>query len=219
MNNIKKWCEIQFTIVIVLNILLFLGVIVGETLSGNNYLYKTETFTLSIVLLVISGMIMILSEVYSKSTIIKQTKYLNKEPLIPIDAHSLEVFAIKNCEESHTGKQAFIGFKLSNNDFHFIGVPYTEPASKEKLLYLKEKADNKKALIDAMTEAHSNRKQITKVIKDKPNLTERISAGLDRELQRQKNAGAKFISDEEIDTLIDSVIKEELGDAWKENYE
>lgn len=144
---------------------------------------------------------------------------MNKEPLIPIDAHSLEVFAIKDSEESPTGKQAFIGFKLPNNDFHFIGVPYTEPASKEKLLYLKEKADNKKALIDAITETHTNRKQITKVIKDKPNLTERISAGLDRELQRQKKAGAKFISDEEIDTLIDSIIKEELGDAWKENYE
>jgi hypothetical protein len=57
------------------------------------------------------------------------TEYANKidNKYIPNDAHSLEVFAIKHCEDSHTGKQAFIGFKLDNNDFHFIGVPYTEP--------------------------------------------------------------------------------------------
>jgi hypothetical protein len=57
------------------------------------------------------------------------TEYANKidNKYIPNDAHSLEVFAIKDCEDSHTGKQAFIGFKLDNNDFHFIGVPYTEP--------------------------------------------------------------------------------------------
>ena len=48
------------------------------------------------------------------------------EQIIPADAHSFEVFAIKDCDESSTGKQAFIGFKLKNGDFHFIGVPYTE---------------------------------------------------------------------------------------------
>ena len=53
------------------------------------------------------------------------------QQLIPIDAHSFEVFAIKDCEESPTGKQAFIGFKISNGDFHFIGVPYTEPKQQE----------------------------------------------------------------------------------------
>jgi len=47
---------------------------------------------------------------------------------IPNDAHSFEVFSIKECKDSPTGKQAFVGFKLDNNDFHFIGVPYTEPA-------------------------------------------------------------------------------------------
>ena len=46
---------------------------------------------------------------------------------IPNDAHSFEVFAIKDSEDSPTGKQAFIGFKLDNGNFHFIGVPYTEP--------------------------------------------------------------------------------------------
>jgi hypothetical protein len=63
-----------------------------------------------------------------------------------------------------------------------------------------------------------NMNEINKLIKDKPTLTERISAGLDRELKRQKKAGKKFISDEEIDTLIDRIIKEELGDGWKEHY-
>jgi hypothetical protein len=44
---------------------------------------------------------------------------------IPNDAHLLEVFDIKDSEDSPTGEQAFIGFKLDNGDFHFIGVPYT----------------------------------------------------------------------------------------------
>ena len=51
---------------------------------------------------------------------------------IPSDAHSFEVFAIKYCEESPTGKKAFIGFKIANGDFHFIGVPYTEPKQQEQ---------------------------------------------------------------------------------------
>jgi hypothetical protein len=46
---------------------------------------------------------------------------------IPNDAHSFEVFAIKPCSNSPTGKQAFIGYKLNNDDFYFIQVPYTEP--------------------------------------------------------------------------------------------
>lgn len=49
-----------------------------------------------------------------------------KEPIIPLDAHSLEVFAIKDCVDSPTGKQAFIGFKITNDNFYFVGVPYTE---------------------------------------------------------------------------------------------
>lgn len=56
------------------------------------------------------------------------------------------------------------------------------------------------------------------VVKGSLNLSERVSAGLDRELKRQKKAGKKFLSDEEIDTLIDGIIKEELGDGWKEHY-
>jgi len=60
--------------------------------------------------------------------------------------------------------------------------------------------------------------KMNKLINDKTTLTERISAGLDRELKRQKDAGKKFISDEEVDTLVDKIIKEELGDKWKEHY-
>jgi len=61
--------------------------------------------------------------------------------------------------------------------------------------------------------------EINKLIKDKPRLSELVSAGLDRELKRQKKAGKKFLSDEEIDSIVDKVIKEELGDAWKEKYQ
>jgi hypothetical protein len=50
-------------------------------------------------------------------------------------------------------------------------------------------------------------------------LTQRVSSGLDRELQRQKKAGKQFLSDDEIDKLVDNIIKEEMGDAWKESYE
>jgi len=55
-------------------------------------------------------------------------KYGNKikNKYIPNDAHSFEVFAIKDSEDSPTGKQAFIGYKIDNGNFHFIGVPYTE---------------------------------------------------------------------------------------------
>jgi hypothetical protein len=70
-------------------------------------------------------------------------KLYTEQQLIPIDAHSFEVFAIKDCEESPTGKQAFIGFKISNGDFHFIGVPYTEPKRTRQMSIkeLKNKAE------------------------------------------------------------------------------
>lgn len=44
---------------------------------------------------------------------------------IPADAHSLEVFSIKESTNSPTGKEAFIGFKIANGNFHFVQVPYT----------------------------------------------------------------------------------------------
>lgn len=49
------------------------------------------------------------------------------DPPIPTDATNLEVFAIKPDEN---GKLfAYIGFKISNGNFEFITVPYTEPIS------------------------------------------------------------------------------------------
>lgn len=53
-------------------------------------------------------------------------KKVEKSP-IPLDAHSLEVFAIKDSQDSPSGKEAYIGFKLINDNFHFISVPFTEP--------------------------------------------------------------------------------------------
>ena len=54
---------------------------------------------------------------------------IHKKPksIFPADAHSFEVFAIKDCKESPTGKEAYIGYKLANGNFHFVGVPFTEP--------------------------------------------------------------------------------------------
>lgn len=46
---------------------------------------------------------------------------------IPPDATNLEVFAIKDDQDSSTGKSAYIGFKIPNGNFHFIKVPYTAP--------------------------------------------------------------------------------------------
>lgn len=58
---------------------------------------------------------------------------------IPAEAHSLEVFAIKDSESSPTGKEAYIGYKLANGDFHFIHVPYTEPFNSQYLYYICKK--------------------------------------------------------------------------------
>jgi len=59
---------------------------------------------------------------------------------------------------------------------------------------------------------------IIKVINDQKTMQDIVSAGIDRELKRQKAAGKKFISDEAINNLVDTIIKEELGEAYKENY-
>ena len=61
--------------------------------------------------------------------------------IFPSDAHSFEVFAIKDCKDSPTGKEAYIGYKLANGNFHFVSVPFTEPNQKYKdtLEILKEK--------------------------------------------------------------------------------
>lgn len=61
--------------------------------------------------------------------------------------------------------------------------------------------------------------EINKLIKDKTKLSDRVSAGLERALKLQKQNGKKFISDEEIDKLIDDVINEELGGLLKPKEE
>jgi hypothetical protein len=77
-----------------------------------------------------------LTKLFLHSKPLSDTLIKTEEQLIPQDAHSFEVFAIKETEE---GKQAFIGFRLSNGDFHFIGVPYTEPFSENKFVEIKNK--------------------------------------------------------------------------------
>jgi hypothetical protein len=47
------------------------------------------------------------------------------QSIVPFDAYNIEVFAIKPDEQ---GKLfAYIGYKISNGNFHFNVVPFTEP--------------------------------------------------------------------------------------------
>ena len=62
----RKWNELQFVIVIVINIVSMTIVIAGEILSGLYFLYKTELYTCTISTLVLSGVVMILGDLYSK---------------------------------------------------------------------------------------------------------------------------------------------------------
>lgn len=67
------------------------------------------------------------------------TKYGKKieNKYFPNDAHSFEVFAIKETKNSPTGKEAYIGYKLNNGNFHFISVPFTEPINKRQNWFYK----------------------------------------------------------------------------------
>lgn len=62
----KKWYELQFVIMVAIIVLLFTFTLCGEVLSGKFFRYKTETFTIAIGLLVISGVIRFLAEVFKK---------------------------------------------------------------------------------------------------------------------------------------------------------
>jgi hypothetical protein len=53
-------------------------------------------------------------------------------------------------------------------------------------------------------------RNIEKLIADKKTLGERVHERISVELQRQKDGGKKFISDEEIDNLIDEIITDEI---------
>ena len=65
------------------------------------------------------------------------------QQIIPFDAYNIEVFAIKPDEN---GKLfAYIGYKITNGNFHFNVVPFTEPQqegsySEEEVLELLQKA-------------------------------------------------------------------------------
>lgn len=52
------------------------------------------------------------------------------QQIVPFDAKNIEVFAIKPDE---SGKLfAYIGYKITNGNFHFNVVPFTEPQYKNK---------------------------------------------------------------------------------------
>ena len=52
--------------------------------------------------------------------------------------------------------------------------------------------------------------KIEELINDKKKLSDRIHDRISVELQRQKENGKEFISDEEIDELIDGILKDEI---------
>jgi hypothetical protein len=52
--------------------------------------------------------------------------------------------------------------------------------------------------------------KIEELINDKKMLYDRIHDRISVELQRQKENGKEFISDEEIDKLIDGILKDEI---------
>ncbi len=59
-----------------------------------------------------------------------EENFLNnvKIDTIPADAFDLEVFSIKEDSDFNNGKAAYIGFKIkTNNNFHYIKVPYNNP--------------------------------------------------------------------------------------------
>ena len=60
----KKWYEVQLVIVVVLNVLALTIWVCGEVISGKRFLYSTETFTILIGLLVVSGIVGLLGNWY-----------------------------------------------------------------------------------------------------------------------------------------------------------
>jgi hypothetical protein len=52
--------------------------------------------------------------------------------------------------------------------------------------------------------------KIEELINDKKKLSDRIHDRISVELQRQKDNGKEFISDDEIDELIDEILKDEI---------
>jgi len=131
----------------------------------------------------------------------------------PIDDEFLEWF-VKNptCEFVKVKHKDIIQYgNMTMKDFNGDGSYYyctncgDLEVSRSKQEILKFGVEYYKIIIPQEEFKHYPIKNLDKLM-----LHERISLGLDRELQRQKDNGKKFISDEEIDAIIDQVIKEEL---------
>jgi hypothetical protein len=56
------------------------------------------------------------------------------QSIIPFDAYDIEVFAVKPNEEDNLF--AYIGYKVTNGNFHFSVVPFTEP--QQEKIYTEE---------------------------------------------------------------------------------
>jgi len=56
--------------------------------------------------------------------------------------------------------------------------------------------------------------ELKKIIRNEKFLRERISIALEKELQLQKNSGKKFITTEDVDSLIKQIIKEESNKTF-----
>ena len=59
---------------------------------------------------------------------------------------------------------------------------------------------------------------IDELLNDRPRLYKLVDDGFERELLRQKKAGKKFLSDEAITNIVNSAIKEALGDNYSDDY-
>lgn len=60
----RKWYEIQFVTIATLNIIIFIFTMAASIRSEREFLYIKDTFTVSISLLALSGILMILFDMY-----------------------------------------------------------------------------------------------------------------------------------------------------------
>lgn len=93
------------------------------------------------------------------------------------------------------------------------GINLAREDIRRKVLNLREQLNNVE--MEFVSKIEPNPEEIKDISQS---FSERITAGLDRELKRQKMAGKKFISDQEVDIIIDGIIKDELGYKYKEDY-
>ena len=62
----REWYEKQFVVFTLINILTLISIIVGETLSKKDFIYKNELMTITITILILSGILMLLMALYKK---------------------------------------------------------------------------------------------------------------------------------------------------------